>query len=294
MNGQTAEEIEEIRNNSNLLVLDSLKEKYNDEFILEKQNALQYAADNGEDVYIQNENGSIDELMKVTADGELIYYSTENVNAAKSSRADHLNSGGSLGLNLNGQGVTAYVWDGGPVRSTHQEYGGRVIIGDGATSLNGNSFHSTHVTGTISAAGINPLSKGMANQSNVNANDWNNDLFEATNAAGNGMLLSNHSYGWASQSVPDWWFGAYTSHSRNWDNVMYNAPYYLQVKSAGNDGSNSTFNALPLNGNSAYDKLTPFTTSKNNLVRSFPDETPSLINAEVFFITASALAIKAS
>jgi len=58
--------------------------------------------------------------MKLTPDGLPIYYSTQNVNAAKSTRASFLNTGGSLGLNLNGQGMTVREWDGGNVKTTHQ------------------------------------------------------------------------------------------------------------------------------------------------------------------------------
>ena len=54
------------------------------------------------------------------------YYSTTNVNAAKSTHANFLNTGGGLGLTLDGQGMVARVWDGGTVRRTHSGFGGRV------------------------------------------------------------------------------------------------------------------------------------------------------------------------
>lgn len=53
----------------------------------------------------------------------------KNKDASHSTRTDHLNSGGSLGLNLMGQNMTAYVWDGGIARATHQEYSGRYTVG---------------------------------------------------------------------------------------------------------------------------------------------------------------------
>jgi len=65
--------------------------------------------------------------------------------------------------------------------------------------------------------------------------------------------------------VPDYYFGAYITDSRDWDNLLFNAPYYLMVVAAGNDG-NTNYNGAPLAGNSAYDKLTGHATSKNNLV----------------------------
>ncbi len=71
-------------------------------------------------------------------DGTLIYYQTHNVDAAKSIRTNHLNTGGSLGYKLDGQNMIAYVWDAGHPRVTHQEYHGfggnsRVSIEDGDT-----------------------------------------------------------------------------------------------------------------------------------------------------------------
>ena len=217
------------------------------------------------------EDGGFAELQRIDSDGSLIYYRTFNVAAARSTRTNHLNIGGSLGLSLDGQNMIAYVWDGGHARVTHQEYDGpggndRVTVEDaaseGGTQLN---FHAAHVTGTITASGFVANAKGMAPRSRVRGYMWNNDLSEATSAAGNGMLISNHSYGFNSQFVPDYYFGAYITDSRDWDNLHYNAPYYLMVVAAGNDGT-TNFNASPLNGVSGYDKLTGHSTSKNNMV----------------------------
>jgi hypothetical protein len=73
----------------------------------------------------------------------------------------------------------------------------------------------------------------MAPQSRVRGYMWNNDIAEATSAAANGMLLSNHSYGYRSDMVPDYYFGAYIQESRDWDELMYDAPFYLMVVAAG-------------------------------------------------------------
>ena len=217
-------------------------------------------------------DGGIAELQYIAEDGSPIYYRTFNVNAAKSTRANYLNSGGGLGLTIDGQNMTAYVWDGGHARVSHQEYDGaggsnRVSVEDaaseGGTKLN---YHAAHVTGTIAASGVQANAKGMAPQSRVRGYMWNNDIAEATSAAANGMLLSNHSYGYRSDMVPDYYFGAYIQESRDWDELMYDAPFYLMVVAAGNDGNNNSYNGSPLNGNSSYDKLTGHSTSKNNLV----------------------------
>ncbi|WP_264524080.1 S8 family serine peptidase [Flavobacterium sp. N502536] len=273
---QTQNDITKIRSGSNLSELQSLSVRYQAEADKSKQRVTSLAKANGWKTSFLNKNGTSSELVDVSADGKTpIYYVTENVNAAKSTRANFLNSGGGLGLNLNGQTMTAYVWDGGATLPTHNEFGGRVSIGDGVTTIvttNNNSQHANHVTGTIVAAGTVAASKGMAFQGNARTNEWTNDLTEATTAAANGMLISNHSYGWATRNsagtvlIAPWQFGAYQTTARDWDILMFNAPYYLQVKSAGNDGGDNTANTSPLGGFTAYDKLTGFSTSKNNLV----------------------------
>lgn len=73
---------------------------------------------------------------------------TENVNAAISTAADLVRN--TAPYNVNGGNWIAGVWDGGSARATHQEFGGRVTVMDGAAS----HYHSTHVAGTIGAAGV--------------------------------------------------------------------------------------------------------------------------------------------
>lgn len=246
-----------------LIKLEALKREFSTTAKLEKAAAIAAAKLNGWDIYRKNSDGSYDELMALSLDGKPIYYSLDNVNAAKSTRANHLHSGGTLGLNLNGQGMYSGVWDGGPTRVSHQEFGGRMIISDNTTALNDNSFHATHVTGTIGASGVQANAKGMAPQSTVKTFDWNNDTSEVVAEAAAGLLLSNHSYGIPLGSIPgSWYAGAYSGPARIWDQIAYNAPYYLMVASAGNDGNNT--NPAPLTN--GYDKLTGNKTCKNNLV----------------------------
>ncbi|MDX1463003.1 MAG: S8 family serine peptidase, partial [Marinirhabdus sp.] len=268
---QTPAEQQSIAASYDIGTLNQLADQYSDRYSIQKNAAIQRALIDNIPVRVTLDDGGFAELQRFADDGSPIYYRTFNVAAARSTRANHLNIGGSLGLNLDGQNMIAYVWDGGHARVSHQEYDGpggsnRVSIQDaaseGGTQLN---FHAAHVTGTITASGVQASAKGMAPQSRVRGYMWNNDVSEATSAAANGMLLSNHSYGYRSDLVPDQYFGAYIQDSRDWDNVMYNAPYYLMVVAAGNDG-NTNYNGNPLGGNSAYDKLTGHSTSKNNMV----------------------------
>ncbi|MCK8523131.1 S8 family serine peptidase [Aquimarina sp. D1M17] len=272
---QTTADKAKMAQQTNLAKLNQLQADFSQKAALDKKKAVQMAQLDGRPTKIQAKNGSYSELQKVASFGGknyYIYYTTNNVDAARSTRTNHLNSGGSLGLNLDGQNMTAHVWDGGHARVTHQEYDGpggnnRVTIQDasseGGTQLN---FHAAHVTGTVMASGVQADAKGMAPQAKVHGYMWNNDVSEATSAAANGMLVSNHSYGFRGDLVPDQYFGAYIDESRNWDEVMFNAPFYLMVVAAGNDGNQNGYNGAPLDGNSSYDKLTGHSTSKNNLV----------------------------
>ena len=272
LQAQNKKQINEIKSKYNLNQLQSLKENLLQKSTLEKQNALTIAKQKGWETNIQTKDGRLLELQKVV-DGKPIYYTTFNVDAAESTRTDHLHSGGSLGLNVNGQNMTAHVWDGGLARTTHQEYDGaggtnRFSIGDNSSTQN---FHAGHVTGTIIASGVQSAAKGMAPYANAVGYDWNSDTSEATGAASNGMLISNHSYGYATRDqfgnvqLPQYFFGGYIDVSREWDEIMFNAPNYLMVVAAGNDGNDNSATSNPTGG-FGFDKLTGHATAKNNLV----------------------------
>ncbi|MEL6650410.1 MAG: S8 family serine peptidase, partial [Bacteroidota bacterium] len=272
---QTREQKEVIIRQYDKAKLEVLEKRLTERQAAEKKQALELAQQNGWPTSYTFAGGTgYAELMRVDADGNPIYYRTDNVDAAVSTRANHLNNGGSLGLNLDGQGMTAFVWDQGASRTTHNEFDGpggnnRVSQGDGATSL---SNHNTHVTGTMVASGFTGSAKGMASQAQARTFDWNSDLAEMTSQASGGMLVSNHSYGvpWRNSAgqvqLPAYYGGAYIADSREVDELLYNAPFYMMFKSAGNDGSDNTANSNPLGGNSSYDKLIGPSTSKNNVV----------------------------
>ncbi|RMG66935.1 MAG: peptidase S8, partial [Bacteroidetes bacterium] len=203
--------------------------------------------------------GRIMELQGLSPTGQPVYYETHNLDAAYSVGTEQLWSGGLLGLNLNGLGMKVGEWDGGAVRLSHQEFGGRVTQADNAGTI---SNHATHVAGTMIASGVQAQAHGMAPQALVDAYDWNSDDAEMAAAAANGLLISNHSYGtvtgwaWGDWAHPgtsewhwfgepsvstteDWGFGAYSYGPFWWDSIAVDAPYYLIVKSAGNDRNDS-------------------------------------------------------
>jgi hypothetical protein len=192
------------------------------------------------------------ELKELDETGKPVYYTTWNLNAAKTVSANKLWTGGSLGLSLSGSGMVLREWDEGKVLNTHQELTGRVNQADGATTL---SDHSTHVAGTMIAAGTFAAAHGMCNQANLRAFDWNSDFTEMASEASLGALVSNHSYGyltgWAYGTVvsnrwtwygdptisqtEDYNFGFYSAEAQTVDQIAAGAPYYLVCKAAGND-----------------------------------------------------------
>jgi trimeric autotransporter adhesin len=284
--GQTPEERQRITATYQVSTLNQLAAVYLQKAEQEKAEAVAYASLRNIPIIMTLEDGGYAELQRVLDDGTLLYYRTDNVDAAKSTRTNFLNTGGGLGLNLDGQNMIAGVWDGGHARASHQEYQGsggpnRVTIMDGPLNLN---FHAAHVTGTITASGVDPLAKGMAPQSLVHGYDWNSDLSEATTAAAGGLLISNHSYGYDANSIPDQWFGAYREDAQAWDNLMYNAPYYLSVSSAGNDGT-STANGAPLEGLSGFDKLNGRKTGKNVLVVANAQDASIDVNGDLISVS---------
>jgi len=268
LQAQTKQEKQMIVRKTNVRALTKLKVKLSEKFKKEKAYALKLAKENNWPVTIK-ENGKFMELQKISDEGIPIYYTTYNVNAARSTRANTLHNGGLLNLNIEGQNMTAHIWDAALARRTHREYDGaggtdRYSAGDDTTDLD---EHSAHVTGTIIASGVDANAKGMAPQARAVGYDWDNDEAEATDAAANnGMLISNHSYGYIASRIPDDWFGQYGEDAHNWDAIMYNAPYYLMVVAAGNDGNDNNSNGSPLDNNSNYDKLSGHATAKNNLV----------------------------
>ncbi|GAB4128218.1 MAG: hypothetical protein OHK0045_15330 [Raineya sp.] len=204
-----------------------------------------------------NEKGQFFWLHHISEAGKPVYYVTRNSGAASSMRVNRLWTGGGLGLELNGQNMEVSssrarmgVWEPGVVRTTHQEFGNRATIRDGSTfsGPSGDNQHATHVAGTMIAAGVNASAKGMAWQARLDVYDASDDVAEMTTAASQGMLISNHSYGPLFPEPSDYWTrGYYDSEAQAWDNLCFNAPFYLPVQACGNDrdeGSGLTYDLL--------------------------------------------------
>jgi len=189
-------------------------------------------------------------LSYIDDNGDAVWIETNNLISSQTISTDEVWPGGSSGYNLTGTGTASAqlgIWEaGGAVRTTHQEFGGRVNQIDAVATTR----HATHVAGTMIAAGTDPNAQGMSFQANLDAYDANNDSAEMTTAAGAGMVISNHSYGTVTGWRPndgnwygtvsinqneDWKFGFYNTRAQQWDQLAVNAPNYLIFKSAGND-----------------------------------------------------------
>ncbi len=245
-------------------------------------------------------NGKIFRLNGIDETGHPLYLATEsNANAASTTRTNQLYAGGSLGLSINGNGDAIKnrlgIWDGGAVLSTHQELNGRVTQLDNVSTTD---IHATHVAGTMIATGISSQAKGMAFGANLKAWDFSNDGSEMT-AAANNLAVSNHSYGFQSgwdyngttnrwawygntniSETEDYKFGFYDTNAQIWDKIANAAPFYLIVKSAGNNrgetgpsagtyyflGSSTKDSSNVLRSkNDSYDCLSTTSTAKNIL-----------------------------
>ena len=133
--GQDANQKKQIKAGSNTEVLTALTTNFKKKAATDKAEAFKMAKEKGWKTSIVLLDGTVAELQKIGEDGTPVYYTTYNTGAAATTRANTLNSGGSLGLNVNGQGMTVGIWDGGPMRVSHQAFGNRATTGDGTFSF---------------------------------------------------------------------------------------------------------------------------------------------------------------
>jgi hypothetical protein len=215
----------------------------------EKNWPLQYKSRNNQTV----------NLVGIDLFGQPIYVTTyQDPVQAITTNTNQIWAGGSTGFNLSGSSDSITnrigVWDESSPRTTHFELNGKITVKDNNSKV---SDHPTHVAGIIMSKGINPLAKGMAyGIKGAYAYDWNNDVSEMAAAAANGLLISNHSYGTVSgwdynndssrweyngrwNEKEDYKFGLYNETAFLFDSIAYNAPFYLIVKSAGNNRSST-------------------------------------------------------
>lgn len=240
--------------------VDKLVEAQKEQKLKVKNYKLQYRL-------LDSETNSLQRIYN----GLPFFYTIENDESVATVRANSLQPNGILGLSLTGNGITAGVWDGGKVRHTHQELAGsKISFGDGASSP---SAHSTHVTGTIVGSGIVPRARGFAYQAKAKTYYWDSDVEEMASFAGEGYLVSNHSYGYGiTNSFSNARFGYYDQTSSDFDKISEVFPYYQIVVAAGNS-RNSAHSQV--NNKGGYDMLTGSAVSKNTIVVAAVNSVPN-------------------
>lgn len=223
----------------------------------DKRDALVWAGKRG--VEARFDDGTETREIMAIQNGRPLIYTTQNDRAAISTAADRVRN--TLPFGVDGSGLIAGVWDAGSALANHQEFGSRVLAKDGASA----NYHSTHVAGTIGASGVVARAEGMAPNVQIDSYDWSFDDSEMIQAAASypgeagKVYVSNHSYGilagwfyaswlnpYTHRSGYHFWgdinavsvekyFGQYGAGPQGWDRVVYNAPYFLPFKAAGNE-----------------------------------------------------------
>ena len=268
--------LENVKKNTNIAALNVLKLKFDKEDKLRQARVETYLKSNSKLQKKATDGFSIKEIYDVV-DNVVHYAQTSNYNSAITSRANKLYSAGGLGLNIQGQGMTAYVWDGGSARTSHEEFpNSKVTSGDGAVAVN----HATHVMGTIVAKGLDLRLRGVAFDASAISYDWTNDYSEMTAALLNGMLVSNHSY-WIGVASREWTYGSYDSRARDFDQIAFEAPFYLAVTAAGNDRNDFTDPVLGpyLNLKGGYNLTRGMQNAKNFLTIGAVNEVTNYTNS---------------
>jgi hypothetical protein len=226
----------------------------------QKTEAIRLAKLLGLPIRVEDNDGTVKELMRFV-NGEPLYYQTCNLGAARTVSANTVWEGGSTGFNLSGKGVILGEWDAGCALVTHQEMTGRAINMDDSMPAE----HSAHVGGTMIAAGIDPLAKGMSYAATLHTYDWADDSSEMAVEAANGLRVSSHSYGsWG----PIEYYGEYDSGTASRDELANYAPYLLICQAAGNmQGANP--------GKDGYETLIIPACAKNVLTVAAVNKNPA-------------------
>lgn len=277
---QTDEERQKIvqsYTNANARVsITALQQQSQRKFEQEEKKVQEFLAKNPQQSRSFVKNGSVYFLKYIDTKGNPVYINTKNRASGELIKANQLYSGGSVGVNITGTGMIVGVWDGGQVRATHELLSGKVAMQpgqtlDGSTNNYTGNNHQTHVSGTIVGKDIanQPSARGIAYNATAKNYDYNNDKTEMIAFAGQGYLMSNHSYGYSNnEGDPIWRFGGYDGESKDLDSMTKIFPYYLPFIAVGNEQDPNAMNGdnKHINGNwtkGGYDMVTGTSASKN-------------------------------
>lgn len=232
-----------------------LTEKAN-EALENKKRAINFAQQNGLVISGINRDGGYFELDGIDENGILLYKRTFNSGSRITSRVEEVNAANGILPNLDGNDMIAGVVDGEVILDTQQDLlsertnNTRVFLRQPVSkavknrSYEEKRLHATHVAGTIASNGKHQkMSKGMAPKASIWSYSWDGDIKKMGEMAGNGILVSNHSYGYdffdeLGNPIPNTkhYYGSYIEVSANFDWLASNYKYYIPVVAAGNDG----------------------------------------------------------
>ena len=258
--GQDLSSLKKISNSYNQKEIAKQKEQIEKKYQASEKRVKIYLKNNPTQQRFYTLKGVQYYIKDIRKDGTPIIINTKNRESSDVIKTSSLYNGGSVGVNIQGQGMIAGVWDGGLVRTSHELLTGKTSQVDGATTL---SDHATHVTGTFTGASIpaKPEARGIAFQATARTYFWDNDVAEYSDFGSAGNLVSNHSYGRGNTSEPIWSFGAYDADARTLDAVLALRPNYLQCWAGGNEQTSN--NNVP--NKQGYDVMTGTSASKNVL-----------------------------
>jgi len=273
LSAQTDEERSKIVSLSNTSNLEALVAKKTAEFEERYALAVEKALEKGLPISGVNEKGQFFTVHSYEPESDIVIYRKTFNNSGTASSINTIGVNYMHENGILGQDMIAGIWDGGVPLVNHVALSPRVTVKDnGNTGMQPQGiYHATHVGGTIASSGSGAadlnVTKGMAPSGRLWAYNWNNDEAEMIAAAGQGLLVSNHSYGLDNEQLKQAFgvgiFGRYTSTSASIDEIHNDFPYYLSVWAAGNDRDLSP----ALNpGYGGRDILVHEGTSKNNVV----------------------------
>ncbi|MBS1549017.1 MAG: S8 family peptidase [Bacteroidetes bacterium] len=266
---QTVEDRQEIVKNINPKEMALIKTKLDAAYQQDEENVKQYLAShrNVERSFYKNGNSYF--LKRIDKDGNPIFINTKDTTANTTVKVNSIQNGGSLGVNITGQNMVLGVWDGGQVNATHELLSGKVTMQTGQTvTSSGGDAHQTAVTGIAIGKNLGNTAQGVAPDATSQNYDWNNDVAEMQAFAGNGFLVSNHSYGYGNgEGTALWTFGAYDQTSEMWDTMLKATPNYLPFVAVGNEQNPTAMNGgQHVNGNwnkGGFDMITGSSAAKN-------------------------------
>ncbi|MDM1499541.1 S8 family serine peptidase [Myroides odoratimimus] len=253
-----------------------------------------------------NARGNYFELSEIDENGILLYKTTLNAGSRITAKVEELPSGTGKFRFLEGDDMLVGVVDGLPLLGKHQEFSTAKSTGSSRVRLmedvpeiplsyrqrrehERSRSHATHVAGTIASGGFfQQGSKGIAPKAKLWSYSWTNDIVKMTNMATQGILVSNHSYGYnffdddGFLENPRYidYFGSYMTASKDFDRLTVLYPYYQPVVAAGNDGEYH-YNVYKgtLKEDCNCDLLTGTSVAKNAVVVAAIEDVPYYVDA---------------